>query len=75
MKHLNDIKGFRVTSMENNSVGNCFTTVCTHEESFWLRECKKLKDNLWQGIVDTHLIFTEEYDLSYNDIVTFSTGK
>lgn len=69
-KHLNDLRGFAWVATGNL---DGLAKVSIAGESFWLRDCRLMySPNVYQGLVDNYLLFTEDHGLNYNDLVSFT---
>lgn len=64
--HLNGLPGFQWVSAGNNDQN--LGKVCISHESFWLRECHIVGDDLWVGYVDNQ---PYSCNLSLDDKVSF----
>lgn len=70
MRHLNSIPGFQYV-MAISETGQR-TRAMVSDDYFWLSDCKRHKDGIWEGVVVNHLRNTHLHTLRHDDRVIFT---
>lgn len=69
--HLNDLDSFNWVLQKDFKDATDFCKTSISGERFWLRDCVKVDEKMWLGVIDNKLLLTDVHGLEYDQKVSF----